>query len=110
MMKKVKEPCPASNSPAYLTLRYDKGKVALSSSAYKYLRRGCWKGGEKERAGEDKQAAETKKKKEKPEGAKLLRNELEEEKNREGRNKFDKGDRRGLQRSRNRGGDFRVQS
>jgi hypothetical protein len=46
-----------------------------------------------------KQAAETKKKG-KPEGAKLLRNELE------GRNKFEKGDRGGLQRSRNRGGVF----
>jgi len=36
-----REPCPASNSPAHLTLRHDKGKVALSSSAYKYPRRGC---------------------------------------------------------------------
>jgi len=35
-----REPCPASNSPAHLTLRHDKGKVALSSSAYKYPRRG----------------------------------------------------------------------
>jgi hypothetical protein len=40
------------------------------------------------------------KKKGKQEGAKLLRNELE------GRNKFEKGDRGGLQRSRNRGGVF----
>jgi hypothetical protein len=39
-------------------------------------------------------------KKGKPEGAKLLRNELE------GRNKFEKGDRGGLQRSINRGGVF----
>jgi hypothetical protein len=83
--------------------------VNLSSSAYKYPRRGCRrKGGEKkkERAGEDRQAAETKKKKKKPEGAKLLRNELEEEQNREGRNKFEKGDSGGLQRSRNRGESF----
>jgi hypothetical protein len=47
-----------------------------------------------------------KKKKKKPEGAKLLRNELEEEQNREGRNKFEKGDSGGLQRSRNRGESF----
>jgi hypothetical protein len=66
-------------------------------------RNGEEKGRKKERAGEDGQAAETKKKG-KPEGAKLLRNELE------GRNKFEKGDRGGLQRSRNRGGGFRVQS
>jgi hypothetical protein len=82
--------------------------VNLSSSAYKYPRRGCRrKGGEKkkERAGEDRQAAETKKK-EKPEGAKLLRNELEEEQNREGSNKFEKGDSGGLQKSRNKGESF----
>jgi hypothetical protein len=67
---------------------------------------GAERGGEKkERAGEDRQAAETKKK-EKPEGAKLLRNKLKEEKNREGRNKFEKGDKGGLQRSINRGGIF----
>jgi hypothetical protein len=35
--------CRASNSPAHLTLRHDKGKVALSSSAYKYQRRGAEK-------------------------------------------------------------------
>jgi len=45
--KKSGEPCPASNSPAHLTLRHDRGKVALSSSAYKYPRRGCRNRGEK---------------------------------------------------------------
>jgi hypothetical protein len=62
MMKR--EPCPASNSPAHLTLRHDKGKVALSSSAYKYPRRGCRKregGGNRNRrglAGEKKRESE----------------------------------------------------
>ena len=43
--------CRASNSPAHLTLRHDKGKVALSSSAYKYQRRGCRKKEEGENRG-----------------------------------------------------------
>jgi hypothetical protein len=77
------------------------GEIFWRAEGSKLQKRGR-KGEEKERAGEDGQAVETKKKR-KPDGAKLLRNELE------GRNKFEKGDRGGLQRSRNRG-DFRVQS
>jgi len=66
-------------------------------------RNGEEKGRKKERAGEDGQAAETEKKKGKPEGAKLLRNELE------GRNKFEKGDGRFTKKQKQRG-DFRVRS
>jgi hypothetical protein len=65
-------------------------------------KRGTNRGGNFGRAEGSK--LQKRKKKGKPEGAKLLRNELE------GRNKFEKGDRGGLQRSRNRGGGFRVQS
>jgi hypothetical protein len=67
----------------------------------------------KERWGEKKRKEQGKtgklqkrKKKEKPEGAKLLRNKLEEEQNREGSNKFEKGDSGGLQKSRNKGESF----
>jgi hypothetical protein len=63
--------------------------------------------GEKKGKSRGRQAScRNEKKKKKPEGAKLLRNELEEEQNREGRNKFEKGDSGGLQRSRNRGESF----
>jgi hypothetical protein len=90
------------------------GYGASPSAAYKYRgehkcrggfflrRRGTNRGGIFWRAEGSK--LQKQKKKGKPEGAKLLRNELE------GRNKFEKGDRGGLQRSRNRGGGFRVQS
>jgi hypothetical protein len=81
--------------------------VNLSSSAYKYPRRGCRrKGGEKKKERGRQASCRNEKKKKKLEGAKLLRNELEEEQNREGRNKFEKGDSGGLQRSRNRGESF----
>jgi len=69
--KKSGKPCPASNSPAHLTLRHDRGKVALSFSAYKYPRKGCWKKRKrpkqkgisrkkKEKEGEPKQGEEEK--------------------------------------------------
>ena len=36
--RKPGEPCPPTSSPAHLTLRHGRIKVALSSSAYKYQR------------------------------------------------------------------------